>query len=158
MNNLMYLYTSVVILAAALTAFAVWAPRALWAKIAAVCLSAFLMVTAYASQVELLGKPKPVDLEWAARTVPDAQVLSSLLQENEAIYLWLRLGDEPMPRAYALPWSMQAARDLHQATQDAQAKGTGIRMQRPFEPNVDDEEPRFYAEPQAALPPKTIDN
>lgn len=154
MDHLMYLYAAVVIIAAALAAIAVGAPRALWVKFSALVLAAFLMAIGYASLVDLLGKPKPADMEWAARTVPEATVIAATMEENRAIYLWLLLEDGVGPRAYALPWSLQSAKQLQRAMQQAEAEGTAVRIRRPFEASEDPDEPLFYAEPQPALPPK----
>ena len=155
MDHLMYLFTIVVVLAAALAGIAVWAPRATPIKVGALVLAALLMVAAYASLVDLLGKPKPVTMEWAMGAVPEATVLGASMREGEAIYLWLEFDEMPEPIAYVLPWNMETARQLQQAMRQAEAEGTVARMRRPFEPGGDPNEPLFYAEPQPALPPKT---
>ena len=41
----------------------------------------------YGGSIELLGRPKPLRLEW--RGTADAQVLGAMPIENEAIYVWL---------------------------------------------------------------------
>jgi hypothetical protein len=38
--------------------------------------------------------------------------------------------------------------------QEGQAKGTDVQMSMPFEPGLDEREPKFYAAPQPALPDK----
>ena len=85
MDTLMYLYTSAVVIAAALASIAVWAPRGLWLKLSALGLSGLMMATAYTGLVHLLGRPKPVNLEWMLAAVPDATVLGATMRENEAI-------------------------------------------------------------------------
>ena len=154
MDDLMYLFTAVVVIAAALAGITVWARRAVWIKVSALVLTVLLMATAYAALVELLGKPKPVALEWAMQFVPEATVLGVSMRENEAIYLWLQFDGGAEPRAYVLPWHMETAKQLHQAMQQADANGTAVRMRRPFESDHDPNESLFYAEPQPALPPK----
>ncbi len=154
MDHLIYLFTAVVVIATALAGIAVWAPRSTGVKLSALVLSALLMATAYTGLVDLLGKPKPVTMEWAAAAVPEATVVAALPREGEAIYLWLRFDDSPEPRAYVLPWSREIAEQLQQATRQAAAEGTEVRMRRPFESAPDANEPVFYAEPQPALPPK----
>lgn len=104
--------------------------------------------------VEPLGRPKPAALEWALKFVPEATVLAVSTRENQAIYLWLQFDAGSEPRAYALPWHMEFAKQLHQAMQQAEATGTSVRMRRPFEAGHDGNDPLFYAEPQPALPPK----
>lgn len=154
MDYLMYLYTSAVVIAAALASIAVWAPRTLWLKLSALALSGLLMVTAYTGLVNLLGRPKPANLEWALATVPDATVLGATMRENEAIYLWLKFEDNPEPLSYALPWNLEQAKELQKAMRKAEGSGTKVRMRKPFARSLDRAEPMFYAEPQPALPLK----
>jgi hypothetical protein len=111
-----------------------------------------LIAVIYGGSIELLGRPKPLRLEW--RGTADAQVLSALPVENEAIYVWLVMPGSTEPCAYVLPWSLEAAQQLQDAMNQAQADGTGVRMGMPFEASLDDREPMFYAMPQPAMPPK----
>ena len=150
----MYLYTSAVVIAAALASIAVWAPRGLWLKLSALGLSGLMMATAYTGLVHLLGRPKPVNLEWMLAAVPDATVLGATMRENEAIYLWLRFKDNPEPQSYVLPWNLEQAKELQKAMRQARGRGTKVRMRKPFERSLDRAEPMFYAEPQPALPLK----
>lgn len=154
MDHLIYLYTAAVVIAAALASIAVWAPRSLWLKLSALVLSGLLMSTAYTGLVNLLGRPKPANLEWAMAAVPDATVLGATMRENEAIYLWLKFAEYPEPQSYALPWNLEMAKELQKAMRQAEGRGTKVRMRKPFEPSLDRVEPMFYAEPQPALPPK----
>ena len=155
MDHLMYLFTAVVLIASALAGIIIRTPQPLWVKMSALVLVAVLMATAYASLVDLLGKPKPVTLEWATGGVSEATVLAATMVEGEAIYLWLQFDEVPEPRAYVLPWSTERARQLDQAARQAGSEGTAVRMRRLFEPDPDANEPLFYAEPQPALPPKS---
>ncbi len=150
----MYPYSFAVVIAAALASIAVWAPRALWLKLSALVLSGLLMATAFSGLVSLLGRPKPVNLEWALASVPDATVLSATMRENEAIYLWLKFEDNPEPQSYALPWNLEKAKELQKAMRQAEGSGTKVRMRKPFDRSLDRHEPMFYAEPQQALPLK----
>jgi hypothetical protein len=111
-----------------------------------------LIAVVYGGAIELLGRPKPLRLEW--REAADAEVLSAVPVENEAIYVWLITPDSSEPRAYVLPWSVQAAQQLQEARSQAEADGTGVRMTMPFESSLHDREPMFYAMPQPAMPPK----
>ena len=106
----------------------------------------------YGGSIELLGRPKPLRLEW--RGTADAQVLGAMPIENEAIYVWLVMPGATEPCAYVLPWSMEAAQQLQDAMNQAEADGTGVRMGIPFEASLDDREPMFYAMPQPAMPAK----
>ena len=74
--------------------------------------------------------------------------------ENEAIYVWLVMPGATEPCAYALPWSLEAAQQLQDAMNQAEADGTAVLMGMPFEASLDDREPMFYAMPQPAMPPK----
>ena len=115
-----------------------------------------LIAVVYGGAVELLGRPKPLRLEW--REPADAQVVSAVPVENEAIYVWLIMPDSSEPCAYVLPWSLQVAQQLQEAMAQAEADGTAVRMTAPSEPNLDDREPMFYAMPQPAMPPKDYQN
>lgn len=156
MDSLTYLYGAIVLVAAALAAIAIRAPRTLGLRAGAVVLAAALMATGYAGFAELLGRPKPADLEWVARNTPEATVLAADMREGEAIYLWLQLDDIREPRAYVLPWSMAAARQLHRARGKADEAGTTVRMRGPFRQADEGGERMFYAAPQPPLPPKLV--
>jgi len=154
MDSLNYLYGAMVLVAAALGAIAIGTPRRLALRAGAVVLSGMLMVVGYASFAELLGRPKPASLEWASAAAGEATVVASDMREGKAIYLWLRKDGADAPRAYVLPWSMQAGKALHRATAEAEAKGTEVRMRLPLTAMEDESEPVFYVSPQPALPPK----
>jgi hypothetical protein len=111
-----------------------------------------LIAVVYGGGIELLSRPKPLRLEW--RDAANAQVLGAVPVENQAIYVWLVMPDSPEPRAYALPWSVQAAQQLQDAQSEAAVNGTGVQMTMPFETSLDNREPLFYAMPQPAMPPK----
>jgi hypothetical protein len=115
-----------------------------------------LIAVVYGGSIEMLGRPKPLQLEW--RNAADAQVVSAVPVENEAIYVWLLLPDSVAPCAYALPWSVETAQQLQEAMSRAETDGTAVRMAMPFESNLDDREPLFYAMPQPAMPPKDYQN
>ena len=48
------------------------------------------------------------------------------------------------------------AEQLQRAMREAAQHGRGVQMRLPFEPSLDDREPKFYARPQQALPPKDL--
>jgi hypothetical protein len=113
----------------------------------------FLMLIAvvYMGASELLGRPKPLTLEW--RDIAKAQVLSGVPVENAAIYVWLTMPGSPEPRAYVLPWSQRAAQQLQDAVGKAEADGTAVEMAMPAA-GLDAGAPMFYALPQPPLPAK----
>ena len=78
---------------------------------------------AYASLVDLLSRPKPIDLEWWQRNAEEATVLGAKLEENRGIHLWLQLPDVAEPRAYVLPWDRETAERLQEAQREAAAAG-----------------------------------
>jgi hypothetical protein len=153
MTELTYLFAALAVLAGLLTSIAIWAPRRLLIKGTALATTTLLLPLAYTSMVDLLSRPKPVDLEWW-QNAEEATVLGSQIQEDEAIHLWLQLPDLAEPRAYVLPWNRDAAERLQEALRAAEQQGGDVRMRLPFEPSLDDHAPQFYALPQPALPPK----
>ena len=150
------LFALTVALAAILGLISVWAPRRLAIKGAALTTAVLFLPLAYASLVELLSKPKPVDLEWVLSDTTEAEVVASRLVEDRGIYLWLLLPDVFEPRAYVLPWDRTSAEQLQQALRQAEQQGSAVQMRLPFEPSLEDREPKFYALPQPALPPKDL--
>lgn len=158
MISLSQLFAATVAVAGLLAAISLWTPRRLALKGTALATAALFMPLAYASMVDLLSRPKPVDLEWWLSEAEEATVLGSQLQENQGIHLWLQLPDVAEPRAYVLPWNRDTAEQLQQAQREAEQQGGEVRMRLPFEPSLEDREPKFYAPPQPALPPKDLTN
>lgn len=157
MTELTYLFAAVAVLAGLVTSISIWAPRRLWLKFTALASAALFLPIGYLSLAHLLSLPKPVALEWWMTQAPTATVLGSSFREDEAIYLWLQLERVVEPRAYALPWSRDLAEQLQTAQREAEENQSEVLMRMPFEPTLDDREPRFYALPQPPLPPKDAD-
>jgi len=144
-------------LAAILSTIAIWAPRKLQLKVLAlVCATGFLPL-AYMSFNDILSRPKPAQLETLVNGKDDLTVLSSIMREDEAIYLWLQLPDAREPRSFQLPWSEATAKELHKATQEAEDTGTAVKMTQPQEKTEDTQQPVFYAQPQEPPPEKQIE-
>lgn len=156
MDYLPYLFGVIVLLAAALAAIGIWSRRRLWIKVAGVAAAMLFMPAAYAGLVGLLSKPKPVDLEWAQAHLREATVLGATLEQGRGIYLWLKLDGIEEPRSYILPWDTELAQQLQDAMREAEENGTGLKMRLPFERSLDPHEPKFYALPQPAMPPKDL--
>ena len=156
MNTLLPLSVLATLLLVGLASISIWAPRRLAAKLLALTLAFAFMPASYAAMVALLSMPKPTSFEWWLSKADEATVLGSSVKEGEAIYLWLQLDDAPEPRAYVLPWDKRLAEQLQAAAREAEDQQSGIRMRLPFEPTLDDREPKFYAMPQPALPPKEL--
>ena len=156
MDSLFYIFAVVVALAATLAAIAIRARLAPALKSAALGIAALLIASGYIGFVELLGKPKPVDLEWFRAGAKSARVIAARLNEGKAIYLWLEIDGDDLPRAYVLPWSLKRALELQKAMRQAKARGTGVRMRRPFGRSKNKKKPVFHAIPQVARPPKRV--
>ena len=156
MNGVPQLFLLAAVLAAILGLISIAAPRRLAIKVAALATVVLFLPVAYASLIALLSKPKPVDLEWWLTDAAEAEVVASRLVENEGIYLWLQLVGVAEPRAYVLPWDRNSAEQLQKALREAEQNRSGVQMRLPFEPSLEDREPKFYALPQPALPPKDL--
>ena len=154
MGALIYLYAAVVIIATALAWIAVRSAGRLSKRLGAMALALALMAVGYIGLLELLGRPKPVELAWGLEDIEEAEVLAAELHEGQAIYLWLQRDNAAEPLSYRLPWSLNQAKRLQEARRRAEASGTATRMRRPFANHSEDDEPLFYAAPQVALPPK----
>jgi len=106
---------------------AVWARKKIFIRVFAVFLTIFALAFHFNGSVYLWGKPKPIYLEWSKEVLKkDAVVLSYVLKENVAIYLWLRIPGKQHPVAYSLPWSLESAKQLNKASQEAEAQGTEL--------------------------------
>ena len=84
-------------------------------------------------------------------------MLSSSIQEEVGIFLWLQLAEVAEPRAYVVPWNRDLAEQLQAAMREAEEQNGQLQMRLPFEPSLDEEKPKFYAMPQPAMPPKDLD-
>jgi hypothetical protein len=157
MTILTGLFLAAVVIALGLAILTVWSRRRLALRFLAVFAAALFMPVAYGAMSELLSRPKPARLEWVRAQAEEAKVLAADMQENVAIYLWLRLPGESEPLAYVLPWSEEAAKQLQGAMRKAEGEKSEVRMRAPFKRNPDQQAKLFYAPPQAALPDKLAD-
>lgn len=154
MLSLLYPFVALVAIGSALAALTIWSRRMLLAKLGALALTVALFGTGYATTVELLGRPKPVEIEWAGHDLAEARVIAAEMREDVAIYIWLAIDGVDAPVSYVLPWSMETAQQLSGAMEQAEEEGGDVQMRAPFSSSPDDQEPMFYAEPEAAPPPK----
>ncbi len=154
MEPLLILGVTSGILAAMLVNIAIWAPRRLWIKLTALATAACFLPLAYIGFAELLGRPKPVELQWSRSDEDEATVLAARMREGEAIYLWLGFRDLGEPRSYVLPWNEAMARELYGAQGEAEETGGEVRVRLPLDADLIREKPLFYAAPQPAPPPK----
>ena len=156
MTELSYLFMTTAALAGVLAMISVWSRHRSWIRAGALAVAALFMPLAYVSYAALLSKPKPVALEWWLGEAGEATVLSSSIQEDVGIFLWLQLAEVSEPRAYVVPWSRDLAEQLQEAAREAEEQNGQLQMRLPFEPSLDELEPKFYAMPQPALPPKDL--
>jgi len=158
MNELVLLFTLAIVIFAAQANISIWSPRAVWVKTLSVVLVALFIPVAYMALSELMSRPKPTSIEWAMRHVPKATVLGEQIVEGEAVYLWLVIDGVDQPRSYSLPWNDNLAKQLHSARKQAEAQGTEVTMQKPFDGSIlDTEELVFHPNPQAATLSKLAD-
>lgn len=155
MNDLAYFFIGGLVIAAMMTSISIWAPRRIVVRATALLLGVLFVPLGYASLADLLSRPKPVHLEWLQKAATEATVLGSSFEEGVRIFVWLQMPSAPEPRAYVLPWDQALAEQLQEARREAERNGSGeVRMRMPFERSWDDREPKFYAMPQPAMPPK----
>jgi hypothetical protein len=156
MMQLTQIFVTATLLAGMLALISIWSRRRLLVKLGALGTALLLIPVTYAAFATLLSRPKPVDLEWGFATAAEATVLGSRAAEEQGIYLWLQLPESQEPRAYVMPWDRKTAEQLQQALREAEQNQSGVKMRLPFEPGLDDREPKFYAMPQPAMPPKDL--
>lgn len=154
MQSLTQIFVLAALGAAVLATIGIWAPRKLWIRAAAVATTLALLPIGYTAFADLLSRPKPMALEWLNRQATEATVLAATIREGEGIYVWLQYSGPDEPRAYVMPWSRDVAEQLQKAMREAEQNGGGLMIRLPFERSWDPREPKFYAMPQPALPPK----
>jgi hypothetical protein len=156
MNDLTLLFSAFAVVTLLLLWVGLRWARSAVARVVMVLLFAMLLPLAYAAPAALLGRAKPVSLEWINTQVPEAKVLSATFVEGQAIFLTLLWQEEP--NLYQLAWDPRMAEQLQEAMRDADRQGTQPMMRLPFERSWDNHEPRFYALPQPKEPDKAVPN
>jgi len=132
LETLIVFFSLLVGVAAALATIAVWTPRRTPVRAAAVLVTALFVPLAYLGVQDLLSKPKPMEHEWFKRHVDEAVVLGVSLDENKAIYLWLRLDDSLEPRFYVMPWRTRLAEKLQNLIDEAIEENATVTIKNPF--------------------------
>ena len=157
MANLHFTFAGFALLLVALGAVTVWSRRRAFWKSIALALVILAVPLGYFAYVDLLAKPKPMRLEF--RDLGETEVISAVLKEGEAIYLWLNVEGEP--RYYEMAWSEGVALELQTAMREARRTGTGVgmRLQELVEGDFEgsaEQRPaqKFYALPYPAPPEK----
>ncbi len=101
----------------------VWSAQHGLARLLMIGLFSALLVFVFSGATSLLGRPKPVAVEWLAPHVEEATVLSAHMAELKGIYLTLLWGEHE-PRLYVMPWDQQVAEQLQQVLAEAEQNGT----------------------------------
>ena len=92
MNVLFIIFVVLLGVTSLLATIAIWSQRRASVRTLAVVLTALYIPVGYLSITELLSQPKPMQHEWFKRHVDEATLLGVSVREDQAIYLWLRLG------------------------------------------------------------------
>ncbi len=158
MNNIPLFYVPFVIVIGSLALITVWSQRRRVWKTVAVALLAAVLPLGYVAYLDLLSRPKPLNLETHSGEM--VEVISAVLKENEGrIYLWLDV--DGLPRYYEIAWQRDLASELQAAMREAERTGTGVgmRLQELFEDDfaatTENRKPqKFYPLPVTAPPEK----
>jgi hypothetical protein len=149
MEDIPYIYVVTALLLASLVSVTIWSRRSLLWRALALAVGTALIGLAYISLVDLLSRPKPAAMEFSYLDVEEFEVVYADWTEGVAIYLLVRIPDEPEPRFYRLPWKVSLAEQLQEAMQEAGDEKADLKMSNPFfDPDVEDRERLFYATPQ----------
>ncbi len=158
MNNIPLYYVPLAMAIGSLALIAVWSRRRRVWKTVSVALLAAVLPLGYVAYLDLLSRPKPLELE--THTGEKVEVISAVLKETEGrIYLWLDV--DGLPRYYEIAWQKDVAAELQAAMRQAEQTGGGVgmRLQEQFEDRfeVTDENrkpQKFYPLPVPAPPEK----
>lgn len=114
--------------------FAVNVQTKFYNKLIVVILMVLALSTSFVSFNALLSQPKPVKLEWLHRNVETIEILSAVIINEEAIYVWVLFPGENKPRYYVFDWNKNLAEQLQKAMRN---KKRGVRgkiiMDKPFD-------------------------
>jgi hypothetical protein len=159
MIDLAYYLLPTAAIAAFLASVALRAPRRVGVKVLCIAgLAGFLPLT-MAGFGDLLGRPKPVALLQDIVGRPDATVIAATMEEGEMIWLWVAFELSAEPRAFALPWDLELAKQLRKAQADGERQGSKVKMRltRLKDKPESRAEPMFHAPPPPPLPAKTAE-
>ena len=108
----------------------------------------------------LLSQPRPTYIEFIHRDITEVEVISAIIVNKKAIYMWMLFPHEKEPRYYVFDWDQKLAEKLQRAMRERNGRqGQGkIMLKRPFSDNFMGTEMHKDLEfvPDAnQLPPKT---
>lgn len=132
MDAIYYLFAAALMVFAFQATIAIWSPRNIWLRVAAVAAVAVFMPLAYVTLTVLLSRPKPVDFAWFERHADKASVLGVSLDEGNAIYLWLHVEGHAIPGYYVLPWRQSQAEQLEDTLHAAVQSRAQVVLKKPF--------------------------
>lgn len=117
-----------------------------------------LLPVSYIAYSDLIGRPKPVEVEWVRSSIEEAKVIGYVLAEDQGIYLYLGIPGEDEPMSYKLPWDRKTAEQIQKAGEKARRQGTDLMVRNPFgslfEKSLEERERMFYSMPQPKSPDK----
>ncbi|MXZ81380.1 MAG: hypothetical protein F4Z15_08505 [Gammaproteobacteria bacterium] len=155
MENIPYLYVLQTLLAGLLAAIAIWSRRKIGPRAAAVMVLLLLVLAGYFSLENLLGRPQHFSHAVSDRPQEDSTVLAASLDEDNAIYLWIRHPGTSQPRYYRMEWDHDAAISLKRAIDQSLRDNSSIMIDLEYEPSLEVREmPQFYNLPPPRLPRK----
>ena len=179
MNVLTNVFMTVAVLLGVVLIILVFLQGRLWLKICGLVFGVALLALVYVGGLEILGRPKPVELEWLLRNIEKAEVRGSDIQDGESITIMLKIEGVAEDRLVILKWDKKLAEQLQSATTAVQQKGGKVIMKKPFKKgkgiegdgkegkegdqnggsrvgsNEDDyDDSTFYPEPPKPSPPK----
>ncbi|HUS96961.1 MAG TPA: hypothetical protein VMX97_09505 [Hyphomicrobiaceae bacterium] len=133
MDIIYYLFAGAVLLMGLLASIAIWAPRKLPVRAAALLVAILILPWCYVVLAGLLSMPKPQSLAWFETKVEKAELLGASFAEGKTIYLWLRLEGMTEPRYFVMPWRKQTAQQLEDTIDAATKSRAGIVIFKPFQ-------------------------
>lgn len=86
----------------------------------------------------LLSQPKPAQFEWFYSQIEEVEIVSAVIVNEVAIYVWVMFPGENKPRYYELDWNKKQAEQLQKAMSEKRRGQRGkIMMRNPFGSNLD---------------------
>ncbi len=95
-------------------------------KVLALAALAALVPTGYLTVSELLGRPKPASTEFLQDLGQYHRVIAYEINEDEAIYLWLRIVGSDQPRVFSFDYDTQTISRLQKAEDRARSLASSL--------------------------------
>lgn len=123
-------------------------------------LSSVGLIVSFLTLNILLSQPRPSYIEFIHRDTTEVEVVSAIIINRKAIYMWMLFPHQKEPRYYVFDWDQKLAERLQRAMRERDGRrGQGkIMLKRPFSNHfmntAPEKELRFIPNPNK-LPPKT---